>query len=1332
MQIVFTGRGKVMTAFQNKNKQNASIAVCDNVSGKSEKPNNIHLIIGALVFSLAVVLGIMVYNYYRTYQNVRNDVIELSKNSSAQNAESIELFFTRHEDMLLTTAEVLEYTLSNNADDIDEVQTLLHNMSVAYNENIYRPSFGKEFTGIYAAVDGVLVHGLMTPDDLPDGYDPTERQWYSEGKAGGGSVVFGEPYYDIYDPSVLVMSATKLLSDGQTVVGMDITLEDMQAAGGNMDVSVTLNGTKHDYGHGLILTGQGIVMAHWDEAEQGKNYSDRSSPRYDFFRKAKECADSGLEYLEADVDGTLYGIFPYKLNNGWYVVALTDLEDIKTTLSDFSSFLLIGTLFVVLLVLIYCYLISRAYINAERLSENLQGALDLATTDGLTGYRNRTAFDIRVRELQEKIDTPDDASFVYIVMDLNDLKYVNDKISHADGDKYIRNSCNLVRSIIPSDIYRIGGDEFAMFLTDELFTNWELLSDRLRQVVVDANLALIPNVDTPSIAIGFAIHTKGENDDIDLLFRKADAEMYTDKATIKQARLEHSENGYTQDLKRRVLDKQLLASEMQKGLEEEQFEVWFQPQVNHANNGALIGAEALVRWRHPEKGMISPAVFIPLFEYNGLIYELDKYVWRHACKCMRRWVNDGMAPIPVSVNVSRLDMTQPDFMESIIAIAEEYRIPHKYINLEVTESAFSDDTGKIVDIVNELINRGFTIAIDDFGNGYSSLSLLRNVPAHIVKLDMQFFADGKNQSRNECIVESVIRMCKMLGMAVLAEGVECKEQADLLRTLGCTYIQGYLYSKPLPYADFMKYVQTTVSERLEQHNSKTDSERGVELAQSQRLFHSIISGTNDAIIVADSSTKNLLYANRAAEEYFGKRFDPLHPTTCTKYCEKGELCDNCPANDMKPGERREFVFSENGCHIKSLYAQMDWNGHNAFVFYQTDISAEIKKMEFANSLMDNLGVGIVIFRGDTPDELTPVFCNKEYMQLSGLRLEGFQTAVTKEHMYGVHPDDIAEARSRFGEAFRTGQSMRCRMRVKKENKSYEWVSMHANVKKLAEGGFELYAIFWDAEAESKPLAIDAERYKNYILWTMEQAKDSLSTLHLNVSKDICNSIHRSISINRPVTFENGISGFISSVVGNIADDAIRCEFAEKFSRKSLLNYFERGIFADTMRLPIRLSDKRIIWCNQAVSISKNPETDDVEAIMTLVEADKDIRLDAFYKSIVLCDYELVGSIDTKTGFVTVIHEPVSHGLPDLYGSAVHYMENLPARMKVLIDDAYVEAVINAISFDTILKMLEEQKYYICTFPAKQSLMGENSAFRWRFGYVDGSKTDILFTRRALL
>ncbi|MDO5111779.1 MAG: EAL domain-containing protein, partial [Clostridia bacterium] len=226
---------------------------------------------------------------------------------------------------------------------------------------------------------------------------------------------------------------------------------------------------------------------------------------------------------------------------------------------------------------------------------------------------------------------------------------------------------------------------------------------------------------------------------------------------------------YDDSMRAALLEKQEITTEMQFALQNGQFVPFFQPQYNHST-GAMIGAEALARWQHPQKGLIPPGRFIPLFETNGFIYELDKCIWEQVCMLLRKWLDAGSVPLPVSVNISRYDIFQEGFYETITGLVEKYCIPVYLLRLEVTESAFAKSTKQIIDMVERLSDFGFLIEIDDFGCGYSSFNTLKDVPAHILKLDMQFLEGGDDSQRGGNILESIVRMAKWLGMPFIAEG----------------------------------------------------------------------------------------------------------------------------------------------------------------------------------------------------------------------------------------------------------------------------------------------------------------------------------------------------------------------------------------------------------------------------------------------------------------------------------------------------------------------------------------------------------------------------------
>ena len=259
-------------------------------------------------------------------------------------------------------------------------------------------------------------------------------------------------------------------------------------------------------------------------------------------------------------------------------------------------------------------------------------------------------------------------------------------------------------------------------------------------------------------------------------------------------------------------EKQVLSERLVNGIDEaiatNQFLVYFQPKYDVSGDvPKLVSAEALVRWKHPELGMISPGLFIPLFESNGLIHKLDFHIWEQVAEKMHKWKEELGAEINVSVNVSRIDLLSPDledYLEYIVTINE---VDPKRLYLEITESAYTEDGDRVTQKIFNLRDRGFQIEMDDFGTGYSSLNMLADVPADVLKLDMKFIQHLRTSSKNEALVSLIINAAKALDLLTVAEGVEEKEQVDFLKGIGCNIIQGYYFSRPLPEEDFIELLK---------------------------------------------------------------------------------------------------------------------------------------------------------------------------------------------------------------------------------------------------------------------------------------------------------------------------------------------------------------------------------------------------------------------------------------------------------------------------------------------------------------------------------------------
>lgn len=285
--------------------------------------------------------------------------------------------------------------------------------------------------------------------------------------------------------------------------------------------------------------------------------------------------------------------------------------------------------------------------------------------------------------------------------------------------------------------------------------------------------------------------------------KQAPETLYSNACTARSIIDDESEDciaWFTDELHKVQMWEQTVESDAQRAIDNHEFALYLQPKYS-AQEEQLAAAEALVRWNHPSEGLISPGRFIPIFESNGFITELDDYMLREISSVMSKWLKEGKKPVPVSVNISRANFTRIDLAEHITAIVDEYKVPHDLIELELTESAFFDDKKSLINTVSRLRKYGFPVSMDDFGTGYSSLNSLKEIPLDTVKLDAEFFRGG-DSNRGMLIIGKTIDLAKELGMSIVAEGVETREQVDFLADNDCDLIQGYYFAKPMPVNEF--------------------------------------------------------------------------------------------------------------------------------------------------------------------------------------------------------------------------------------------------------------------------------------------------------------------------------------------------------------------------------------------------------------------------------------------------------------------------------------------------------------------------------------------------
>lgn len=397
------------------------------------------------------------------------------------------------------------------------------------------------------------------------------------------------------------------------------------------------------------------------------------------------------------------------------------------------------------------------------------------------------------------------------------------------------------------------------------------------------------------------------------------------------------------------------------------------------------------------------------------------------------------------------------------------------------------------------------------------------------------------------------------------------------------------------------------------------------------------------------------------------------------------------------------------------------------------VSVPFEQLSPMSNVLNSIDIGIAIFHAEHLGGIVPTFCNETFLNMSGLTNKEFSSQVTKENFYDVHPDDYKNLRLGLAEAYSNHTSLEAMIRVRaKHEKKYKWISMHGSIDYKDDDSFDLYCLFTDAAEQVREKEIFTERYKNLIERNRMSAVEALSSIHLNVTADTCAVIHRTIETEHEPAFGKGINVFILSVYANVADAEIKERFVASFKREALIDAFNKGVLSIDMKLPIATSDGRVVWCHQYASLTRNPRTDDIECIMSLVDDDKDIRLEGTFNRITSSDYEMVININVKTQLVTAISETNDRGVPVGINGLDKYSEMLETFVEALVEEEFKEDAMKALAFDKILSELEKRDVYMCTYPAKSSPTEREAVLQWRVGYIDELKNDIVMTRVSMM
>ncbi|AWZ01914.1 putative signaling protein [Rhodobiaceae bacterium] len=427
-----------------------------------------------------------------------------------------------------------------------------------------------------------------------------------------------------------------------------------------------------------------------------------------------------------------------------------------------------------------------------------------AQSDSLTGLGNRVLFKERLHRALAHAERSGKI-VALMILDLDNFKDVNDTLGHDVGDQLLQRVATILKesSRQVDTVVRLGGDEFAI-IADDL--------DRIDGVVVHANRILAALSEPqrisghevhPGVSIGITSYPQDARDP-DVLLKNADLALYRAKGEGRG-----NIQLYRHELHLKVIERNAIERDLRTAITEEQFVLYYQLKVD-TETGGIVGAEALIRWRHPERGMIPPDVFIPVAEKNGNICKLTDWVLAEACAEIRRMMDMGLPPVSVAVNVSALDLRRPDFTDQVAATLVRAGVSPKYLEIEVTESTVMHDVDQVIGTLRRLRALGVSISIDDFGTGYSSLAYLKQFPVQTLKIDRSFVSDMTDDLNSHAIPQLIVDLARNLGVSVIAEGVETEEQRELLLSMGCGQAQGYLFSPPVPSAAFVEMLEEKV------------------------------------------------------------------------------------------------------------------------------------------------------------------------------------------------------------------------------------------------------------------------------------------------------------------------------------------------------------------------------------------------------------------------------------------------------------------------------------------------------------------------------------------
>lgn len=731
-----------------------------------QKKNGFFITILLLLISLAFIVTVsVVFNNIKT--NLEREIISSLSEEAEENAALIE----KEIDAKFGVLQSFANELSSTGDEIEEIRDMKSFVEV-YN---FRRMGFVDLNGIAKTTDGFEK-------------DLSFREFYQVGLKGESFIteslpetigdytedminILSVPVYDNKGEIKGVLFATYLTEKFHEVIFSDSFQGEGYTyivAGDGDVISSYGDGMQKEYDNIFIYTGD---AAQYDDAIQEKVENDMR----------EKISRVGIGVNE-DNDKYFYCYKPLEIESAdmnWYIFSIEP----KSVLDERMHPIMrdIQFLTVILICILVMANIIFLYYNVRRRQELFR----LAYKDSITGGDNFSNF-------KEKAKKYENTEGYVIALDISEFKLVNNVCGNARGDEVLKVIWDVIMANCNDNeqAARVNADRFVIFWIE---SSKKTVTYRIEKLINEIE-GISEQLSVPRLYPVIGIRAVEKLDDAD----KRYGDALRAKALVKNRRDRHyafyDEIDYDT-----IVENKNLENGFEKALADKKFEVWYQPKFN-SHTGKIVGSEALIRWRADDGSLISPGRFIPLFEKNGNIIRLDEYVFREVCRQQKEWQKEGIQILPVSVNISRFSLYYSNVVEKYERIINYYDVDHKYVQIEITESAIIENT-VIVELIQKFHDAGFDILLDDFGSGYSSLASLNQMPFDTIKLDKSL-VDYVGNENGEKLLKFIVQLVQSLGMKITAEGVEYKEQLDFLENLNCDDIQGFYFPKPLMLADF--------------------------------------------------------------------------------------------------------------------------------------------------------------------------------------------------------------------------------------------------------------------------------------------------------------------------------------------------------------------------------------------------------------------------------------------------------------------------------------------------------------------------------------------------